>query len=179
MARDEFVDVVDENDFPLGTAPKEEKFARGFISRNVAVILADPSGRLIITRRAATKKSYPNRYDASAVGNVSAGESYETAARRELLEELGLGCKLTFLGKKFNEFKSEHRLRYFTGIFFGVWDGNVGLRGDESSDLKKVPVAEVSELIDKDPSRFTPGFVAAFPVVASWLGKYRQAPPNR
>lgn len=166
---EELVDIVNEKDEVIGRAPKGEKIAKGFVSRNVAIFLADSEGNLIITRRAASKRSYPDRYDASACGNVTAGESYEAAAKRELLEELGIDCSLIFLGKIYNEFESEHRLRYFTGIFAGRWDGEARLLGGELSELRKMTVAEISELIARSPDLFTPGFVADFPVVKRFV----------
>lgn len=53
----------------------------------------------MIHRRNADRETYPNCYDSSCSFHVTFGESYEEAARRELVEEVGLSAPLTYLGK--------------------------------------------------------------------------------
>ena len=49
-----------------------------------------PPGELFLQKRSPWKDKHPNKWDSSAAGHLDAGEDYETAARRELSEELGL-----------------------------------------------------------------------------------------
>ena len=107
MSDRELLDVVDENDNVVCQDTKENKFVKGFISRKVAIFIVDNDGNLLITKRAPDKRIFPNRYDLAACVNVKAGESYEDAAKREVVEELNIECDLRFLGKIFNEFKED------------------------------------------------------------------------
>lgn len=160
----ELVDVVDENDCVIGIASKKKKNLNEFISRNIAVFLKDSSGNLLIAKRSFRKKSFPGMLDASVVGNVRAGESYEQAAERELREELGVSsCKLSFLGKVFNERvdKDGRKFRYFTGIFSGEYSGEIRLN-DEIIEIKRMPVQLVEELINSPSNNFTPFFINDF-----------------
>jgi 8-oxo-dGTP pyrophosphatase MutT (NUDIX family) len=64
----------------------------------IAVLSSD--GRLLIHRRSADKDLWPGWWDIAAGGVVTAGESYEAAARRELAEELGvIASELDYLGQ--------------------------------------------------------------------------------
>lgn len=162
MEEKELLDVVDDKDNVVAQDVKDNKFNKGFISRNVAIFILDKNGKLLITKRSPQKKSFPNRYDLAACGNVKAGETYEEAAKREVMEELNINCELKFLGKIFNEFKEKDKIiKYFTGIFLGYFYGEVKL-SDELTELRILSVKEVESLINKDRDLFTPGFVKDF-----------------
>ena len=162
MSEQELLDIVDSNDNVTGQETKENKFSKELISRNVGIFILDRDNKLLIVKRSPKKKSFPDRFDLAACGNVKAGETYEEAARREVAEELGISCDLEFLGKIFNEFKeSGLTLRYFTGIFLGRFSGEVILN-DELSDMRRMSVEEIEEMISKNRNSFTPGFINDF-----------------
>ena len=96
---DHLVDVVDANDQVIGQDWKNQKIAKDFISRVVAILLFDHDKKIILCRRSDKKMNAAGKYDLAAFGNVMAGESYEEAAGRELKEELGIDCDLKFLTK--------------------------------------------------------------------------------
>ncbi len=50
--------------------------------------------RIYLQRRSFEKKSHPGRYDITAAGHVSAGETPEMAMLREMMEETGLSIDL-------------------------------------------------------------------------------------
>lgn len=158
----ELLDIVDEQDNIITQDTKENKFKKELISRNVAIFILDDNKNLLIVKRSPQKRSFPNRYDLAACGNVKAGESYEKAADREVEEELGIKCDLMFLTKIFNKFKeNDKEIKYFTGIFLGYFPGEVKL-SDELVELRKLSVGEVEELVNKNKDLFTPGFVNDF-----------------
>lgn len=158
----ELVDIVNENDEVISSDFKENKTAKGFVSRNVGIFIADAGGKLIIAKRSPLKKTSPGRFDLAACGGVRAGESYEQAAVRETEEELGISCDLVFLGKLFNCFEENNsETRYFTGIFFGTYSGEIKL-GDELVELKRLSLREIEEQLEKKPQAFCPGFINDF-----------------
>ena len=162
MDEQELLDVVDKNDKVIGQDTKENKFLKGLVTRCVAVFIIDRKEKIMIAKRSSKKKSFPNRYDATACGNVKAGEDYNEAAQREVKEELGIRCDLKFLGKVFNEFQENSKtLRHFTGIFSGRFDEEIRL-SDELVEIQKLSVEEIESLISKNKELFTPGFVKDF-----------------
>jgi len=162
MDDQELLDIVNRKDGVIGQDTKENKFKKGLISRNVAIFILDDDKKLLITKRSSQKESFPNRYDLAACGNVKAGESYEDAAKREVIEELSIECDLKFLDKVFNEFKEDDKtIKYFTGIFLGYFSEEVKL-SDELVELKRLSVEEVEKLINENKDLFTPGFVNDF-----------------
>ena len=87
---EEFFDVVNERDEPVGRATRREVHARGLRHRAVHVLVDDGAGRIFLQKRSMKKDTSPGRWDSSSSGHVDAGEDYDAAAMRELGEELGL-----------------------------------------------------------------------------------------
>jgi isopentenyldiphosphate isomerase len=86
----EIIDIVDEDDNVIGTAPRGEAYARGLWHRCSFILARDPSGRIFVHRRTHRKLVFPSLYDIFVGGVVGAGESYDETALREAEEELGV-----------------------------------------------------------------------------------------
>ena len=119
----ELVDVVDEDDRVVETVTRRDVRARSLLHRCTYILVRNGAGEILVHRRTDTKDVYPGAYDVFAGGVCSAGESYDTCARREVAEELGVvGADLTFLFR--------HRYRGAKGQAWGAvyearWDGPI------------------------------------------------------
>lgn len=96
---DELLDVVDDRDRVIGTARRRDVHSQGLKHRAVHVLVFDLRNQLFVQKRAASKDSFPLRYDSSASGHLGSGEDYDDCAVRELREELGLEVERSQLGK--------------------------------------------------------------------------------
>jgi isopentenyl-diphosphate delta-isomerase type 1 len=102
---DELFDVVDEHDVVIGQETRGRVHAQNLRHRAVHIFVFNTAGDVLLQLRSATKDKFPNCWDSSCSGHVDAGEDYDTAAWRELREELGLieptrlMIDWTFLGK--------------------------------------------------------------------------------
>lgn len=92
MAAEELFDVVDETGAPTGESRgRKEVHALGLYHRAVHTWLWSPStNEILLQLRAACKDSWPNRWDISSAGHLSAGQKALEAAVRELEEEIGV-----------------------------------------------------------------------------------------
>lgn len=89
--RMEFFDIVDENDRVIGKISKDmQNSVKAAQLRFINIIITNNEDKIIVPKRSATKKIFPNCYDFSVGGHVNSGEDYEEAAYRELKEELGI-----------------------------------------------------------------------------------------
>lgn len=83
--------LVDEHGSPIGRAPRLEVHdARTPRHLAFSVHLFDGAGRVLLTRRAVTKKTWPGVWSNSCCGHPRPDESVEAAVRRRVGEELGL-----------------------------------------------------------------------------------------
>lgn len=89
------MDIVNEYDEVIGQDTRKHIHDNHEIHRGVHVLVRNSKGDVLVQRRSLSKDYYPGYYDISVGAQVSSGESYEDAARREVAEELG--CQVTSL----------------------------------------------------------------------------------
>ena len=94
MSGDELVDLVDEHDRVTGTAAIRECLEKGLLHRAVAVLVVRSNGGFLLQQRSRRDLWQPGLWTLSSTGHVKAGETYDSAAARELKEELGLVARL-------------------------------------------------------------------------------------
>lgn len=166
------LDIVNEQDEVIGSAPYEEIKTKQLLCRGVCILAFDAQKRLYVQRRAKKNVVAPGLWDMSASGHVDLGESYEVAASRELKEELGLhGAKLRFVTKYYDE---EPNLQYglmkgFVELFEAHIDNQIVTPNTaELMDGKWVTITELEEWLRQSPGDFTEGAQVAY-------NKYKEA----
>lgn len=99
LAKEEEVDVVDEDDRVVGVATLERCLQEGLLHRAVAVLVKRRNGAVVLQQRSRNDVWHPGLWTVSCSGHVHRGESYEDAASRELGEELGIKSHVEMFGK--------------------------------------------------------------------------------
>ncbi len=156
---EEIFDVVDEQDRVVGQALRSVVHARKLLHRAVHIFVFNSRGELLLQKRSSLKDEYPLCYTSSASGHLSAGETYETAAPRELEEELGLAGELEWLAKfpAGPQTAQEHTVLYRT-----TTDAPPRIDPREIDAVSFHPVEEISAMIGREPQLFSPCFVTLF-----------------
>lgn len=118
--------LVDASDREVGSEEKLKAHELGVLHRAVSVFLFDDHGRLLLQRRAAGKYHSPGLWSNTCCGHPRPGENAADAARRRLVEELGVESILSHafaftyraeLGGGLIEHELDH---VFTGRFSGA-----------------------------------------------------------
>ncbi|HPD74338.1 MAG TPA: NUDIX domain-containing protein [bacterium] len=97
----EILDVINENDEVIDQLTKKEIHdGKNILHREIAVLVHDANGNLLLQQRSFKKKYFPGKWTVTAVGHVLAGQNPEEAAHTELKEELGFDTSLNFVEKR-------------------------------------------------------------------------------
>ncbi len=89
---EELFDIYDAQGSRIGTAPRSECHGNpALIHRTAHVVVIHPeSGDILLQKRNMTKDIQPGKWDTAVGGHLALGEDFETGAKRELAEELGI-----------------------------------------------------------------------------------------
>ncbi|MEZ0328143.1 MAG: NUDIX domain-containing protein [Dissulfuribacterales bacterium] len=91
----ELVAIVNDKNEVVEALPRAEMRQKRLPHRAVYILVLNHKHELFVQKRTDTKDIYPGHFDIAAGGVVLSGESWEQAAKRELLEELGIRADLT------------------------------------------------------------------------------------
>ncbi|MEK7180142.1 MAG: NUDIX domain-containing protein [Patescibacteria group bacterium] len=152
MASTEIVDIVDEKNIVVGSADVATAHDKKLMHRVAGVFVFDVHGDVYLQ-----KGNKYGKLDLSVGGHVQQGETYEKAAQREMLEEIGLTTPLqhvsTFLPK-------EARLNHYWAVFTTVAPNDWQFKAtEEVSSLEKISLVKIKEMMQTEPDSFTHGFM--------------------
>lgn len=88
---EEYIDIIDEAGNPTGEVRTYADVHReGLRHRTAHVWIVDEAGNVLLQKRSASMRFYPNHWDATVGGHIDSGETSREAALREMREEVGL-----------------------------------------------------------------------------------------
>lgn len=97
---DELIDVLDNEGSKTGeTVLKSVAHHKGIFHETVHVWFYTSNGKILLQQRGKEKSIFPLLWDVSVAGHIGAGELVETAAIREVKEEIGLSISSNELHK--------------------------------------------------------------------------------
>lgn len=160
---DEWFDVVNERDEVIGRETRRVVHATGLWHRAVHVLVFDRQGRVFLQKRSMKKDLSPGLWDSSCSGHLDSGEDYDTAAVRELGEEIGVrGVKVgTGEGDVRRWFRidaCEDTGWEFCWIYRLRHEGPFELHPDEISDGEWVAPEDVTKRVKERPQDYCSSF---------------------
>lgn len=157
---EEIFDVVDDDDQVIGQATRAEVHARGLRHRAVHVLVVNRRGELLLQQRSRLKDVHPGVWDSSVAGHLDAGEDYLAAARREMVEEMGIeDAEPEEIGRigPCPETGWEH-----VRVYLARWDGTPRYPCAEVEAVLWLGAGEVDAWTTARPEDFASGFLACW-----------------
>jgi isopentenyl-diphosphate delta-isomerase len=165
---DEYFVVVDADDKVLGKATREECHSnRRLIHRSVYIFVVNDRNEVFLQKRSMSKDLYPGYFTGSATGHVDYGEDYDEAAKRELIEELGIDVPLLQLGKVKSFTKNE---REFSMLYICRYNGPVEFDTEEITEGGFVSLESIKHSLRTGDRKFAEGFKVAFRELLRHIG---------
>lgn len=152
--RAEFINIVESRD---------NCHQKGLWHKAVVVFILNNKGQVLLQKRSANKKMWPNMWDVSAGGHVLTGEFGFQAAIRESTEELGiklLRSELDFIGltissSSYGDVKDNHFNEYYVA-YKDIEISELTLQADEVSDVEWVEILDLIYKIRNSYQDLTP-----------------------
>jgi len=169
MRGDERFPVVDKNDRILRYASRADVHGNNLRHRAVHILILNQAGEVYLQQRSRWKDRHPLKWDSSAAGHVTAEESYDETARRELQEELGIEVAL----KKVLKLPASARTdQEFIWLYCGEVGDGLQPNPNEIETGAFFPAAIIDGWVAARPEDFAPGFLEC------WKAYWRKVRPN-
>ena len=161
---DELIDIYDSKNRPLNKKKmKSEAHRKGLWHRVAHVWIYNSNKEIMLQLRAKDKQVYPNLWDISVAGHISAGEREIVSAMREVEEEIGLKVKeseLQLLNIRNVQFTTNNTINNeIIYLYLLKFDGNIKqlkIQEEEVQEIKFFKLNELEKQLKENPEKFTP-----------------------
>ena len=169
----EKVILVDENDNQVGVMPKLEAHQKGLLHRAFSVFIFNSKYELLLQKRASSKYHSGGLWTNTCCSHPREGEEILDAAKRRLIEEMGIDTSLRkvhdFIYKaELDNNLTEHE---FDHVFYGIYNEDPIINKDEADDFKWIDMDSLNEDIKTNGDNYTIWFKIAFEYFYNYLKK--------
>ena len=158
MITEEFIEEIDNFGKVIAIHPRDELKKRMFKHKVSLIIPRNTNSKFILGKRAKDKFPFADTWCCAIGGKVSAGETYENAAIREMIEESSHSTELEKVCD-FNYDKSDYQaiFRVFT-TKKNISVNDLKANPEEIQYFDSFNIKEIKEMIKNNPNNFAPTF---------------------
>jgi isopentenyl-diphosphate delta-isomerase len=160
----EILILVDDNDNEIGTDTRENCHS-GIGKRHRAyTAFMFHDGKMLLQQRSRKKLLWPGAWDVSFTSHVYPGETYQQAAARRALQELGARVGLLTDVHSFVYFapQGDNAENEFCRVLVGDFDGKISPNPDEMMSVRWEKLLDVKADLRAHPDSYTPWFKLSF-----------------
>lgn len=158
---EEWFDVVDDEDRVVGRRLRPDVHRLGLLHRAVHVFVFNSAGQVFLQKRSQSKDAWPGAWDTSVSGHVDSGEDYDTAARRELGEELGIRDSVS-IEPLFKIDACVESGQEFFWVYRTKWEGPLELHPEEIERGEWLTSEEIDSRLKETPEDYASSFRLAW-----------------
>lgn len=154
----ELIQIVDKKgNFTGQVMDKEEAHDKNLLHNEVGIFIINDKREVLLQKKSANKRFSPNKWGLCA-GHVDAYESLETAALREIKEEVGLDLSLKELipygEREINISDSNSHITYFYYVICNKKAEEFVIQEEELSEVKWFNIDEIIIMIKDGKTSF-------------------------
>lgn len=162
---DELIDILNDSGEISGkTCLKSEAHKKGHFHASVHIWILDKNKNVLIQKRAKSKNVFPNLWDVSVAGHISAGEKPEISAIREIEEEVGISIsknQLHYIGTSVKKVIHninliDHELHHIYRCSINLNIDTLEIQKDEVAEIKLVPLNKLIIEVKTKNNNFVP-----------------------
>lgn len=177
---DELVDILNiQGEFTGEIQLKSKAHENGLWHASAQIWMVTPDGKVLLQKRASNKGTYPNLWDISVAGHLSAGDTPMSAALREVDEEIGLRLverDLRFLKtiqtkRRPNEQIIDHEFNYLFLVKYPIDLTVLKLQSAEVAAVKLVDIEVLEKDLIEAKSEFVPHGLDYYSYILSEMKK--------
>lgn len=156
----EHVILVDEQDRPLGTMEKLEAHRQGELHRAFSVLIFNSRGELLLQKRSPSKYHSGGLWTNTCCSHPLPEEQISSAARRKLMQEMGIDLQPEFIFKFQYKVALDNQLieHEIDHVLIGNFDGEPTLNPEEAEDWKFIAIDELKRDMEIRPADYTHWF---------------------
>ncbi|MEJ5265353.1 MAG: isopentenyl-diphosphate Delta-isomerase [Bacteroidales bacterium] len=164
--------LVDENDNVTGIMDKLEAHQKAVLHRAVSVFIINSRGEWILQQRALGKYHSSGLWSNTCCTHPSPNETAEEAARKRLMEEMGMTCvplykAFNFIYKaELGNGLTEHELDH---VFYGFCDDEPRINPEEVMAWKTIAPLQIEKELLHSSDSYTVWFRMLFPRMKAFL----------
>lgn len=164
MENQEILILVDDNDNQIGTDTRENCHSGKGKRHRAYTAFIFHDGKMLLQQRSSKKLLWPGAWDVSFTSHVYPGETYQQAAARRALQELGakLGPLADVHSFVYFAPQGENAENEFCRVLVGDSDGKISPNRDEIMAVRWSKLSEVQADLRADPGSYTPWFRLSF-----------------
>lgn len=156
------IDAVDGRNEPIGQIHRNEVFAKKANFRTVHILIRSlDRTSLLLQELPPNHPRSPARLGSSVAGYLHAGESYQSAARRKLKEELGINRVFRLWPVDLIEMHDEG-VSKFIQIYTFPYDYSGQFDRSRIENVSYYRFATLDRLLIQEPDRFTATFLHVY-----------------
>lgn len=168
---EEMIDVLDENGVKTGEVlTRKDVHKLGLWHKIIVIAIIDKDNQILMQQRSFTKDTCPGKWDISAAGHVSAGQTPLEAAVREINEEVGIEIEekdldyiLTYKKESYvrEDYKDKQIFDCYIAKVEEINMENIILQESEVADAKLVTKEEFKNMVESGNMVKRPEFYKA------------------
>ena len=173
-------DILNSDGTPANiVASKKDAHSKGLWHRAAHIWFVNNQGEILLQKRADNIESHPGKFDISAAGHLSAGDTKISGALREVEEELGIKLEekdLINIGEIHNE-STQHNGTYINKEYDDIYVvhkdipiSEFKIQESEVSLVKYISIDDLKKLINNQKESIV-NHKEEFEILFNYLGK--------